>query len=428
MNYTQNKKIKQIKLTTLVIGIDIAKKNHVARAQDYRGIEYAKALKFNNTQDGLEKLLNWIKKVKEENEKEEVIIGMEPTGHYWLNIAQFIREEEIKLVLVNPHHVKKSKELDDNNPTKNDVKDARVIAQLVKDGRFSKPNIPEGIYAEMRVAMTYKEKLTQDLTRVKNRVTRWLDIYFPEFDEVFKDWSGKAALATLKHFPYPGQIAKMEAEEIVAKWREEGIKRGVGIKRAKKLKKASVRSIGVTEGTQMGKEEINYHIKQYCFINEEMEELMDKVEKLLDKIPGVEEMLTVDGVGVKTIAGFISEVGDLWDYDHPKQIISLAGLNLKENSSGKHKGETKITKRGRPKLRALLYRVAMPLVAQNDEFRQVHEYYTTRPENPLEKKQSLIVLCCKLIRVLFTLGRKQVEYDGEKMLNDIKRPNMKNAA
>ncbi|AGB40333.1 transposase [Halobacteroides halobius DSM 5150] len=428
MNYTQNKKIKQIKSTTLVIGIDIAKKQHVARAQNYRGIEYDKPLKFKNTQNGLERLLNWIKKVKIENEKEEVVIGMEPTGHYWLNIAQFITEEEIKLVLVNPHHVKKSKELDDNNPTKNDVKDAKVIAQLVKDGRFSEPNIPEGIYAEMRVAMTHKEKLTQDLTRVKNRVMRWLDIYFPEFNEVFKDWTGKAALATLKYFPYPDQIAKMEAEEIVAKWREEGIKRGVGIKRAKKLKKAAVRSIGVTEGFKMGKEEISYHIKQYCFINEELEVLMEKVEKLLEKIPGVEKMLTVDGVGVKTIAGFISEVGDLWDYEHPKQIISLAGLNLKENSSGKHKGETKITKRGRPKLRALLYRVAMPLVAQNDEFRQLHKYYTTRRENPLKKKQSLIVLCCKLIRVLFTLGRKQVEYDGKKMLNDIKRPNVKNAA
>jgi hypothetical protein len=70
--------------------------------------------------------------------------------------------------------------------------------------------------------------------------------------------------------------------------------------------------------------------------------------------------------------------------DHPKQIIKLAGLNLKENTSGKHNGQTKITKRGRKRLRALLFRVIMPLVAKNRAFKALHEYYTKRPDNPLD--------------------------------------------
>jgi transposase len=75
------------------------------------------------------------------------IIGVEPTGHYWLNLAHFLKEKDIKLVVVNPMHVKKSKELDYNSPTKNDVKDAKIIAQLVKDGRYAEPNIPQGVYS-----------------------------------------------------------------------------------------------------------------------------------------------------------------------------------------------------------------------------------------------------------------------------------------
>jgi transposase len=130
-------------------------------------------------------------------------------------------------------------------------------------------------------------------------------------------------------------------------------------------------------------------------------------------------MLAIKGIGRDTIAGFFAEVGDLAHYSHPKQIIKLAGLSLKENTSGKHKGQTKITKRGRKKLRALLFRVVMPLVAKNSAFKALHQYFTKRTNNPLKKMQSLIAICNKLIRVLFTIGKKQCEFSEERMLSDI---------
>ncbi|GAB2556644.1 transposase [Gracilibacillus alcaliphilus] len=119
-------------------------------------------------------------------------------------------------------------------------------------------------------------------------------------------------------------------------------------------------------------------------------------------------------MGETTIAAFLAEVGDLSRYDHPEQIIKLAGLNLKLATSGKWKGKTVITERGRPKLRALLFQVIFPLVGHNPAFKALHEYFTTRKENPLKKKQSLIALCCKLIRILFTIGKKQVAFCPEK--------------
>src|SRR5690606_21170964 len=96
-------------------------------------------------------------------------------------------------------------------------------------------------------------------------------------------------------------------------------------------------------------------------------------------------------------------------------------LNLKTNSSGTHTGQTKITKRGRKRLRALLFSVMMSLVAKNAAFRTLHKYYTTRPLNPLKKMQSLIALCNKLIRVLFGILKKGHEFREEKMMQDIPR-------
>ena len=122
MNYNQNEKIAQITSQTLIIGVDIAKYKHVARAQDFRGLEFSAPLYFENTDSSFNCFIEWIKKLMDQNNMEKVIVGMEPTGHYWLNLAHYLKGKNIKFVVVNPMHVKKSKELDDNSPSKNDVK------------------------------------------------------------------------------------------------------------------------------------------------------------------------------------------------------------------------------------------------------------------------------------------------------------------
>lgn len=418
MNYNQNKKIAQITSQTLIIGVDIAKFKHVARAQDFRGIEYGKPCYFENTKDGFQDFIKWITFIIQEQGMNKVIVGMEPTGHYWLNLAHILKENDIKFVAVNPLHVKKSKELDDNSPTKNDVKDAKVIAQLVKDGRYAEPTIPQGVYAELRVAKKIRDLLTEDLQTVQGQVHNWIDRYFPEFLTVFKKWEGKAALQFLKLCALPHELVKFSDQELLIHLRKT-VKRGVGLGKIQQLKQAASKSIGLKQGASMAKLELKTLIDKYELIQMKFEELDSKIDTLIDQIPGVQQMLAIKGVGRDTVAGFFAEVGDLNEYSHPRQLIKLAGLSLKENTSGKHKGRTTITKRGRKKLRALLFRVCMILVAKNTAFKALHAYYTQRPENPLKKMQSLIALCNKLIRILFAIGKKQFEFSEEKMLQDI---------
>ena len=418
MNYNQNDKIAQITSETLVIGVDIAKYKHVARAQDFRGLEFGAAFHFENTREGFDAFLEWINFLMKQQSMKQVVVGMEPTGHYWLNLAHFLKELDIRFVVVNPMHVKKSKELDDNSPTKNDVKDARVIAQLVKDGRYAVPNIPQGVYAELRVARKIRDLLTVDRQAVKGQIHNWIDRYFPEFLTVFKDWEGKAALQLLKLNVLPHELCRLSDEEILAHLKL-AVTRAVGRKKVKELKEAASHSIGIREGSALAKLELRTLLDKYELFNERFEELDSQVGGLLIQIPGFEQMLAIPGIGKDTLAGFFAEVGDLSLYSHPKQIIKLAGLSLKENSSGKHKGQTRITKRGRKTLRALLFRVAMPLVSKNNAFKALHSHFTKRTDNPLKKKQSLIAICNKLIRVLFTIAKKQCAFNEERMLRDI---------
>jgi len=101
----------------------------------------------------------------------------------------------------------------------------------------------------------------------------------------------------------------------------------------------------------------------------------------------------------------------------------LAGLAITENSSGNFRGQTTNSKRGRSRLRAVLFRAAISLVGKNgnQKFRQLRQYYTTRSKNPLKKKQSIVAMSCKLIRVFHALITKGYAYDPVKLMADIHR-------
>lgn len=427
MNQKQNQRITRISEKTLVVGADIAKKIHVARAVDFRGIELGKDCVFHNDQEGLTKLALWMKELGEAHEKTDIVLGIEPTGHYWFPLAAFLKEQGIKLVLVNPHHVNKTKDIEDNSQTKSDYKDAKVIADLIRNGKYSEPNLPTKEYAELRILMNLREKVMVNLTQVKARVTGWFDRYFPEYPQVFKNWEGKASFMAMKQFPTPEEVISIGVRGVLAHWKTE-IKQGIGIKRAERLYAAAMVSIGLTEGLGAARIELVILLEQYELYSKQQEQIMIEAMQILKNLPGTQEMLSIPGIGVLTIAGFLAEVGDLSQYDHGQQIIRLAGLNLTENSSGKRKGKTGISKRGRSRLRGLLFRAMLPLVATNAEFKALHKHFTTRSDNPLKKKQSLIALCGKLVRILYTLGTQQKEYDASAVLGPVRIDQLQRAA
>ena len=247
MQNTKADKFALITESTLIVGVDIAKKTHYAQCCDYRGMKLHKAFPFQNTKAGISCLLVRLREIQQKQEKGTIIVGMEPTGHYWENLAKALRDQGIMVVLVSSLHVHQSKELDDNSPAKTDAKDAGVIASLIKDGRFSIPNMPEGIYAEIRNLVRFRDQIVQEQIRYKLRLQTLLDRYFPERAAVFKDVSGKASLAVLKQFPFPGDINNATREELIAVMSNATHKR-VGKAKTAELINAARDSIGIQEG------------------------------------------------------------------------------------------------------------------------------------------------------------------------------------
>ena len=419
---TQNAKITAITEKTLVVGIDVGSETHYARAFSWRGFEFSrKPLEFSNSEEGFETLKAWIEDLKKKRGLDKVIPGMEPTGHYWFNLGKFLQDNGMRPVHVNPHHVKKSKEMDDNDPSKNDRKDPKVIACLVNEGRYFYPYIPDGIYAEIRVLSGLRVQSQSEITRLKNRIARWFSIYFPNYKDVYGNVGAISGLMILRTAPLPEDIVKLGVDGVNQIWRDARL-RGVGIKRARTLVEAAEHSVGSRDAQEAARIELQILLSDYDRQTKREAELMALINEKIREVPYIDKLLEIRGVGLKTVIGFVAEVGDIKRFDDPKQIQKLSGYAIVKNQSGKHKGESHISYRGRKRLRYVMYEAAVSVVSHSPEFRSIHQYYTTRDKNPLKKMQSMIAVACKLIRIFYVILKNGTKYDAAKMMGDIRRP------
>ena len=419
---TQNAKITAITEKTLIVGIDVGSETHYARAFSWRGFEFSrKPLEFSNSEEGFETLKAWIEDLKKKRGLDKVIPGMEPTGHYWFNLGKFLQNNGMRPVHVNPHHVKKSKEMDDNDPSKNDRKDPKVIAGLVNEGRYFYPYIPDGIYAEIRVLSGLRVLAQSEITRLKNRIARWFSIYFPNYKDVYGNVGAISGLMILRAAPLPEDIVKLGVGGVNQIWRDAKL-RGVGIKRARTLVEAAEHSVGSRDAQEAARIELQILLSDYDRQTKREAELMALINEKIREVPYIDKLLEIRGVGLKTVIGFVAEVGDIKRFDDPKQIQKLSGYAIVKNQSGKHKGESHISYRGRKRLRYVMYEAAVSVVSHSPEFRSIHQYYTTRDKNPLKKMQSMIAVACKLIRIFYVILKNGTKYDAAKMMGDIRRP------
>ena len=425
----QKQKVIAITTDTLVVGVDIAKNYQWARFVDFRGIEHDRALKFKNSRGGFETILARIREICKKENFAKAVVGMEPTGHYWKAFANWLEKQDgIKAVLVNPYATKQAKELDDNSQTKSDKKDALTIAKLVKDGRYFELYLPHDVYAELRGLSTTRTGLNKRKNALKNTITAVMDEYFPEYEEVFKcPLSGKASRHILKTCPFPKLILGL-GEDGVTDEIKRAVKKTVGRKKAVQLVEAAKDSIGVDYGEEAARLKLRLMLEELELLEKQTEELERQMEDTLRQTDYADFLLSIKGIGIVTLATCLGELGDPTRFDDPRQMSRMAGYNLVEDSSGKNKSGTKISKRGRKNLRCVLYQMALTMVATNDEMKQLYHYLKTREKAPLRKMQALIVVSKKILALIHTLAKKKENYDPGKVFGHVRREQMKAAA
>ena len=386
-----SQRLEEITANTLIVGVDVAKTLQWARFVDYRGVEIGKALSFPNNRKGFESIVarirEYFKNKLLQYPIETVMIGMEPTGHYWKPLANHLMNAGYRVVGVNPYHTKKAKELDDNSPTKSDKKDAITIARLVKDGRFFDPYLPQEEYGELRGLTNARVSVMKRQSAVKNTITAIMDEYFPEIWTVFKNpLKGKASRQVLRSCPFPSFILALGETDVLAEIKK-AVKKTVGMKKVLELMSAAKDSIGVQYGLDAAKMRLGWLLDELELSEKQLAEVEQAMELVFHQTGYAAQILGIKGIGIVTAASFLGEVGDPLRFQNARQIARYAGYNLVEDSSGKSKSGTCISKRGRKQLRSVLYQMAFTMVGQNAEMKALYQYLITRKDKPLKKKQ-----------------------------------------
>jgi transposase len=405
MTHTKSEKIKTINEKTLIVALDIGKNIHYGYFRTPKNQDI-KPFRIYNTGQSFKNFWKKLNNFRQQHGLDEVVVGFESTGPYAEPIANFLREKPVNLVQVNPMHTKRVKELTGNSPNKTDRKDPRVIADVIALGHSLTVIVPEGAAAELRRLSHARERAIERRTAMNNQLQHLVFVIFPELHDIIKP-ATKTGMYLIKNYPDPVSIVDLGSDKLQNIVRKVGRGR-YSTDKVEKLYIAAQDSVGITEGKESILLETSQLVSNIENENRYIGSLEEQMIMYLEQIPYSHSILSIKGIGMITVAGLVGEVGDFRQFKTISEITKLAGLDLFEVSSGKHKGMRRISKRGRALMRKLLFFAALNAVKS---YGIMHAKYHTMLDNGTSKMKALVAVARKLLRIIFALARDNTEYD-----------------
>ena len=380
----------------IYVGIDISKYKHDCFICKDTGEVIVENLSFDNNKKGFQQLLDLLKPYDNSN----VHIGLEATGHYGLNLKLFLEKNNYSFMEFNPLLVKEFYKSLTLRKTKTDKADAIVIARKLMSVPY-KPNSKLFYHKYSIKSLTrLRETLVKQRSKYKVQLTNILDMTFPEFKPFFGNSFGVTALYVLEKYKTPEKIANMRDFDTPNK-----LSRGkFTYAKFVKLKDLAKNTIG--ESNDIFELELSSILNLFRNIDEQIIELDKRISTIIKDLNP--PTLSIPGIGVISCASIISEFGDISKFSSASKMLSFAGLEPGIIQSGTMSSNGKMVKRGSGYLRYSLMNVALTVIKFNNTF---YDYYYKKISEGKCHRVALSHVCKKLIRVIFILESKNIQFD-----------------
>ena len=401
-------KRQRIKKSTLIVGVDIGKAFNAVGFMDKDGNVLNSCAKLYNIREGFEEFINLIEGLKAKHHLKDVLIGMEPTGHYWRKLAYFAKDHGYEVRFVRTTALKHHREIDESSSAKSDRRDALTIANITREGKYIDTIIEDGPLRQLRTLSKARERLLRYSVSAKNSLHAALDDYFPELHELFWSMGSRSLWAILERSPFPQDVLLMKESTLKELIAQSSRKKAGSAQKAKALCDAAQKSIGVKQIGGADRYRIEMCLEEVKRTVMTLKNIDMQLKRMLKEIPSAPYLMSIPGIGPLSAAVFLGEIGDPGNFHNARQLVKYAGYDPQESDSGSRIGRRFISKKGRWLLRKYLFFMSMRVVVLSKYFQ---EYYQRKLETNNRfgqhprRKEMLCAVVIKLIKVIFALLR-----------------------
>lgn len=390
-------------MESLIVGVDVSKESFSAAGLDGKGtgcFSDGYSMDF----EGCEKLLKTM--LVQQPDKAAIVVGMESTGCYHINLFSFLVSHGIQAVVINPLLIANFAKLA-LRKTKTDKKDALTIAQFVlahKD-KISQMSMSQDMQ-DMRDLSRERESLSHLISKTKTEIKQTLQATFPELERICSIYTG-AMLAFLLDYPSARLIKLATPQAITKSLEPRGQGNRISSFTAEDIITLAKTSIGIVspakEAILRGKISTLLHLEGR---RDQMTEILTDycASVMVDEL---EIVTSVEGIGNGTGTVFLAEVGRIENFATYRHLIAYAGIDPTVYQSGKYEGTSRISKRGNRHLRRVLWLMTVSVILHNDAFQA---YYRKKKQAGMPYKKAVMATMHKLIRMLFAMLSNKEHY------------------
>lgn len=390
------------------IGIDIGRGfNYLGIFNDKKKL-VTKHLKFNNSKTGFERVISYLKSNKVN--KNNCFIFMESTGHYHINLFNYLHDKGYKVAITDPANTKSvSHSVAKGN--KNDKVDCLKIviaAKLYEPGQTLPVNDE---ILQLRKLTRERDFLVKQQSNYKRKLIALLDQSFPEYlGGMFRNLNNNTAIHLLIHYQSASDFSKAHLEKLTSLLKKYSRGR-YSSKHASTLKSIAHDSISRKSNTKADSEIILAIARSLLLTME----LISNLENSIGESPIVKQskITTIPGIGPTIAATLLAETGDISRFANADCFVSYAGLGVLDNESGKTYKRKHISKSGNEHIRTAIYMAAQICATTNLDpyFDAKLAEYKTR----MTHKEAVVVLSRKMLRIAYSIMKNDTAFISPKI-------------
>lgn len=392
------------------LGVDVSLASHRCAILDNDGEKVGISFSVDSSATGFDKLLSTL--VDRKIPLDNLTAGLEATGHLWENLFSFLESKKIKTILLNPFQTNRYRELLSKKAKTDDI-DAYCIAGLLRSGEGIACYVAGDITQGLRDLVRARNSFIANLQDYQRQASALLQVVFPELGNFVKDPFGKVMCEILKNYPTAKHISGVHPrtlEKIARSFQGNNFNR----KKADEIVVAAKKSVYSGKAFSARGKVLASLVKQISDLKDAIANLDNTIADSLNTHsnngPSELDLITsIPGVGPKTAAVLIAEIGDVFRFRSANHLVGYFGFFPQIRESGGRKlGTTHMSNRGPKHFRKAIYMAAVASLKHNKFMKAIYDRKISQGKAP---KQALIVVARKLLATVYSLLRYQTEYN-----------------